>query len=40
VVTIVPNHACGTTSVQNEVLAHRGGSQVGWWPVVARGAVR
>jgi D-serine deaminase-like pyridoxal phosphate-dependent protein len=40
IVTIVPNHACGTTGVQNEVLAHRGGEPIGWWPVTSRGAVR
>jgi D-serine deaminase-like pyridoxal phosphate-dependent protein len=40
VVTIVPNHACGTTNVQNEVFVHRSGQPVGWWPVVARGGVR
>jgi D-serine deaminase-like pyridoxal phosphate-dependent protein len=40
IVTIIPNHACGTTNMQNEVLVHRSGQPVGWWPVVARGAVR
>jgi D-serine deaminase-like pyridoxal phosphate-dependent protein len=40
VVTIIPNHACGTTNIHNEVFAHRAGEPVGWWPVVARGAVR
>jgi D-serine deaminase-like pyridoxal phosphate-dependent protein len=40
VVTIVPNHACGTTNMQNGVLVHRGGEPLGWWPVAARGAVR
>jgi len=40
VVAILPNHACGTTGVQNEVFAHRGGAGVGWWPVISRGAVR
>jgi D-serine deaminase-like pyridoxal phosphate-dependent protein len=40
IVTIIPNHACGTTNMQNEVLVHRSGAPIGWWPVVARGAVR
>ncbi|HUE28043.1 MAG TPA: alanine racemase [Solirubrobacteraceae bacterium] len=39
-VSIVPNHACGTTNMQNEVVIHRNGRMVGWWPVAARGAVR
>ncbi|HEX4009423.1 MAG TPA: alanine racemase [Solirubrobacteraceae bacterium] len=39
-VTIVPNHACGTTNMQNEVLAHRSGRPIGWWPIPSRGAVR
>jgi D-serine deaminase-like pyridoxal phosphate-dependent protein len=39
-VTIIPNHACGTTNMQNEVFAHRSGKPVGWWPVAARGGVR
>jgi D-serine deaminase-like pyridoxal phosphate-dependent protein len=40
VVSIVPNHACGTTYMQPRVLAHRAGAPVGWWPVTGRGAVR
>jgi D-serine deaminase-like pyridoxal phosphate-dependent protein len=40
VVTIVPNHACGTTNMQNRVFVRRGGEPVGWWPVAARGAVQ
>lgn len=40
IVTIVPNHACGTTNMQNEVFVHRSGRPVGWWPVAARGGVR
>jgi D-serine deaminase-like pyridoxal phosphate-dependent protein len=40
IVSIVPNHACGTTYMQPEVLAHRGDAVVGWWPVSGRGAVR
>jgi D-serine deaminase-like pyridoxal phosphate-dependent protein len=39
-VSIVPNHACGTTYMQPKVLAHRSGAPVGWWPVGGRGAVR
>jgi D-serine deaminase-like pyridoxal phosphate-dependent protein len=39
-VSIVPNHACGTTYMQPKVLAHRSGAPVGWWPVSGRGAVR
>lgn len=39
-VSIVPNHACGTTYMQPRVLAHRSGAPVGWWPVSGRGAVR
>jgi D-serine deaminase-like pyridoxal phosphate-dependent protein len=40
IVSIVPNHACGTTYMQPQVLVHRGGAAVGWWPVTGRGAVR
>lgn len=40
VVTIIPNHACGTTNMQNQVLVHRSGQAVGWWPIVSRGEVR
>jgi D-serine deaminase-like pyridoxal phosphate-dependent protein len=40
VVTIIPNHACGTMNMQNYVFVHRSGDPVGWWPVTARGAVR
>jgi D-serine deaminase-like pyridoxal phosphate-dependent protein len=40
IVTIVPNHACGTTYMQPKVFVHRGGAPVGWWPVSGRGAVR
>jgi D-serine deaminase-like pyridoxal phosphate-dependent protein len=39
-VTIVPNHACGTTNMQNGVLVHRSGAPIGWWPIPARGSVR
>jgi D-serine deaminase-like pyridoxal phosphate-dependent protein len=40
VVTLVPNHACGCTAMQDEVVAHRGGHVFGVWPVAARGKVR
>jgi D-serine deaminase-like pyridoxal phosphate-dependent protein len=40
IVSIVPNHACGTTYMQPRVFAHRRGVPVGWWPVTGRGAVR
>jgi D-serine deaminase-like pyridoxal phosphate-dependent protein len=39
-VTIVPNHACGTTNMHDEVVVHRGGEVVAAWPVAARGKVR
>ena len=40
VVTIVPNHACGTTNVHDDVVVHRTGVVVGTWPVAARGKIR
>ena len=40
VVTIVPNHACGCTNMHDEVVVHRGGRIVGFWPVAARGKLR
>ena len=40
VVTIVPNHACGCTNLHDEVVVHRGGRVVGFWPVTARGKLR
>jgi D-serine deaminase-like pyridoxal phosphate-dependent protein len=40
VVTIVPNHACGTTNMHDEVVAHRGGEVVAVWPILARGKLR
>jgi len=40
VVTIVPNHACGTTNMHDEVVVHRGGAVVATWPVAARGRLR
>ena len=39
-VTIVPNHACGTTNMHDEVVVHRGGEVVATWRVAARGKVR
>jgi D-serine deaminase-like pyridoxal phosphate-dependent protein len=38
--TIVPNHACGTTNMHDEVVAHRGGEIVAVWPIAARGKLR
>jgi D-serine deaminase-like pyridoxal phosphate-dependent protein len=40
IVSIVPNHACGTTYMQPKVFVHRAGVPVGWWSVRGRGAVR
>jgi D-serine deaminase-like pyridoxal phosphate-dependent protein len=40
IVSLVPNHACGTTYLQPKVFAHRSGAPVGWWPVSGRGAVQ
>jgi D-serine deaminase-like pyridoxal phosphate-dependent protein len=39
-VTIVPNHACGTVNMHDQVVVHRSGEPVGTWPVAARGKVR
>jgi D-serine deaminase-like pyridoxal phosphate-dependent protein len=39
-VTIVPNHACGTANMHDDVLVHRSGEPVGTWQIVARGKVR
>jgi D-serine deaminase-like pyridoxal phosphate-dependent protein len=39
-VTIVPNHACGTTNMFDEVVAHRDGEVVAVWPLEARGKLR
>jgi D-serine deaminase-like pyridoxal phosphate-dependent protein len=38
--TIVPNHACGTVNMHDEVVVHRGGQVAGTWAVAARGKVR
>jgi D-serine deaminase-like pyridoxal phosphate-dependent protein len=40
VVTVIPNHACGTTNMHDTVVVHRGGRIVGIWPVAARGKLR
>jgi len=40
VVTVIPNHACGCTNMHDEVVVHRGGRIVGFWPVAARGKLR
>lgn len=40
VLTLVPNHACGTTNMHDEVVAHRGGEIIAVWPIVARGKLR
>jgi D-serine deaminase-like pyridoxal phosphate-dependent protein len=40
VVTVLPNHACGTTNLHDEVVAHRAGRVVAVWPVAARGRLR
>ena len=40
IVTIIPNHACGCTNLHDEVVVHRGGRMVGFWPVAARGKLR
>ena len=37
---VVPNHACGTTNLHNEVVAHRRGRVEAIWPVAARGLLR
>jgi D-serine deaminase-like pyridoxal phosphate-dependent protein len=40
IITIVPNHACGTTNMHDAVVAYRGGDLVATWPIAARGRVR
>ncbi len=40
IVTIIPNHACGTTNMHSEVVAYREGNVVAEWAVAARGRVR
>ena len=39
-VTVVPNHACGTTNMHDEVVVHRDGEVIATWRVAARGKVR
>jgi D-serine deaminase-like pyridoxal phosphate-dependent protein len=39
-VQVIPNHACGTTNLHNEVVAHRQGRVEAIWPVAARGLLR
>lgn len=39
-VTVVPNHACGTTNVYDEIVLHRGGEVVDTLPIRARGKLR
>jgi D-serine deaminase-like pyridoxal phosphate-dependent protein len=39
-VQVIPNHACGTTNLHNEVVAHRRGRVEAIWPVTARGLLR
>jgi D-serine deaminase-like pyridoxal phosphate-dependent protein len=39
-VQVIPNHACGTTNLHNEVVAHRHGHVEAIWPVAARGLLR
>lgn len=39
-VTVVPNHACGTTNMYDEIVLHRGGEIVETLPIRARGKLR
>jgi D-serine deaminase-like pyridoxal phosphate-dependent protein len=39
-VQVIVNHACGTTNLHNEVVAHRRGRIEAIWPVAARGLLR
>jgi D-serine deaminase-like pyridoxal phosphate-dependent protein len=39
VITILPNHACGTVNLHDEVVIHKNGQHVARWPVTARGKV-
>ena len=39
-VTIVPNHACTTANMHDEIVMHRGGEVVATLPTAARGKVR
>lgn len=40
IVTVIPNHACGTTNLHDVALVHRDGAPVAEWPIAARGRVR
>ncbi len=40
VVTVIPNHACVTTNLHDEVAAHRAGEIMATWPIAARGKLR
>jgi len=39
-VTVIPNHCCVTTNLQDEVVGVRGGEVEVIWPVLARGKIR
>jgi D-serine deaminase-like pyridoxal phosphate-dependent protein len=39
-VTVVPNHACGTANMHDEVIVHRNGDVIATLPTAARGKVR
>jgi D-serine deaminase-like pyridoxal phosphate-dependent protein len=39
-VTVIPNHCCVTTNLQDEVVGVRGGKVEITWPVLARGKIR
>ena len=39
-VSVVPNHACGTTNLYDEVVLHRGGAVVSTVRIRARGRIR
>jgi D-serine deaminase-like pyridoxal phosphate-dependent protein len=39
-VTVIPNHACGTTNMHDEVVGVRKGKVEVIWPVLARGKIR
>ena len=40
VVTIVPNHACGTVNMHDRIALHRGGREIEIVAVAGRGLVR
>ena len=39
-VSVIPNHACGTTNMYDELVLHRGGEVVDTLPIRARGKLR